>query len=87
MEQHNIPCPRAVVLKKHVLVMSFIGRDRVAAPKLKDAPLSASQLQSAYSQCVEVINTGLGTVTLKHGQPRSELESAVLCNSYNIHQT
>jgi len=41
-------------LKKHILVMSFIGKDQKPAPKLKDAVLSSRQLQQAYKECVEV---------------------------------
>jgi len=52
MEEAGIPCPKAVVLRKHVLVLSFIGTDSIPAPKLKDAPLNRSQLQQAYLQCV-----------------------------------
>ena len=40
-------------LKKHILVMQFIGRDQVAAPKLKDAKLSKDQLCSAYQQVID----------------------------------
>jgi len=48
-------CPEVVVLRKHVLVMSFIGTDHVPAPTLKEAKLSHSQLQSAYDQCIKVV--------------------------------
>ena len=34
--------------------MEFLGKNQVAAPKLKDAKLSTSQLQIAYEQVVEV---------------------------------
>jgi len=43
-----------VLLKKHILVMSFIGEDRNPAPKLKDAKLSDADYQLAYEQCVQV---------------------------------
>lgn len=54
MQRAGISCPSVVKLKKHVLVMSFIGEDGCAAPKLKDAELDDEQLQVAYEQCVEV---------------------------------
>ena len=54
MTKHGIPCPRVIQLRKHVLLMSFIGRDRVAAPKLKDAKLSTADLQIAYDQILQV---------------------------------
>ena len=47
-------CPEVVLLKKHILVMSFIGRDQVPAPTLKEAKLSRDQLNSAYQQCTQV---------------------------------
>lgn len=54
MKKFKIPCPIVQMLKKHVLVMSFIGEDRVPAPKLKDARMSNSDLQKAYDQVVSV---------------------------------
>ena len=54
MRKAGIPCPTVALLKKHILVMSFIGKDQKPAPKLKDAVLSSRQLQQAYEQCVEV---------------------------------
>ncbi len=34
----TVKCPEPIVIEKNVLVMGFIGKDEVAAPKLKDAP-------------------------------------------------
>ena len=56
MQKAGIACPSVAVLKKHILVMSFIGKNQQPAPKLKDAVLSARQLQLAYQQCVEVLS-------------------------------
>ena len=49
--------PDVVVLKKHVLVMSFIGRDGQPAPKLKFAveKMSKSQVETAYKQVEEMM--------------------------------
>ena len=47
-------CPKVVMLKKHVLVMEFIGQDGRPAPKLTDVALSPEDLSLAYHQCVEV---------------------------------
>ena len=55
MQKAGIPCPTVALLKKHILVMSFIGKDQKPAPKLKDAVLSSRQLQQAYQQCVQVL--------------------------------
>ena len=54
MQEAGIPCPKVVCLRKHILVMTFVGADQKPAPKLKDAILSRSELESAYKQCTEV---------------------------------
>ena len=54
MTHAGIRCPEVVLLKKQVLVMSFIGFERRPAPKLKDVVLTSSQGAHAYKQCVEV---------------------------------
>ena len=46
--------PEVVLLRKHILVMSFIGRDQKRAPTLKEAMLSREQMNSAYQQCLQV---------------------------------
>lgn len=57
MKKAGIPCPSVALLKKHILIMSFIGKNQQPAPKLKDAVLSARQLQQAYQQCVQMMCT------------------------------
>lgn len=54
MHRAGIPCPEVVKLKKHVLVMSFIGADGCAAPRLKEVDLDEEQLRKAYNECVQV---------------------------------
>ena len=54
----GVACPKVVMLKKHVLVMEFIGQDGRPAPKLTEVVLSAEDLQVAYDQCVEVCSVG-----------------------------
>jgi RIO kinase 3 len=54
MKKYGIPCPDVVILKKHVLLMSFIGENNKPAPKLKDANLNETELRSAYEQCIQV---------------------------------
>src|SRR6218665_272204 len=66
MEKFQIPCPTVVALKKHVLVMSFIGENRVPAPTLKDAKLSTVDIQIAYEQCLQVIFNFLCLRTLNY---------------------
>ena len=40
----NVPCPTPHLLKSHVLVMDFLGKDGWCAPRLKEATLNAEQL-------------------------------------------
>lgn len=54
MKKAGILCPEVVILKKHILVMSFIGQDHVPAPKLKDALLSCEDMKLAYYQVLDV---------------------------------
>ncbi|KAJ8866566.1 hypothetical protein PR048_032425 [Dryococelus australis] len=55
MQKVGILCPEVVVLKKHVLVMSFIGQDHRPADKLKDVNLKPSDLAAAYVQTTEMM--------------------------------
>uniref|UniRef100_A0A665VH96 Serine/threonine-protein kinase RIO3 n=1 Tax=Echeneis naucrates TaxID=173247 RepID=A0A665VH96_ECHNA len=55
MKRAEIPCPEVVLLKKHILVMSFIGKDHVPAPKLKDAMLGSEVIKNAYYQVLHVV--------------------------------
>ena len=54
MRKCGILCPSVVLLKKHILVLSFIGEGQSPAPKLKDAKLSDAEYEVAYDQCVQV---------------------------------
>lgn len=55
LSARGVRCPEVVLLKKHVLVMSFIGEDLKPAPQLREVHLSRSQLDSAYQQCIKVL--------------------------------
>ncbi|KAM8823308.1 serine/threonine-protein kinase RIO3 [Spinachia spinachia] len=55
MKKAEIPCPEVVLLKKHILVMSFIGKDHVPAPKLKDVLLSSEDMKNAFYQVLHVM--------------------------------
>ena len=57
LNQAGIPSPIPLLLKSHVLLMTFIGDDGSAAPRLKDAHLTPSQLRSAYHQAVRLLRT------------------------------
>ena len=53
LHEGGIACPEVVLLRKHVLIMSFIGQDQKPAPKLKEASLSLEEMTSAYHQTIE----------------------------------
>lgn len=51
----GIPCPRPLHLRLHVLVMEFLGKDGVAAPRLKDAGLPPARMRRAYTEVVLIV--------------------------------
>ncbi|XP_054707436.1 serine/threonine-protein kinase RIO3-like [Uloborus diversus] len=55
MRQADLPCPEVIALKKHVLVMSFIGKERLPAPKLKDVDLPFADMTILYEQTLEIM--------------------------------
>merc|ERR1719495_527087 len=57
MARHGIHVPEAVMLKKHVLLMSFIGQEGVPAPKLRDVDFTQNyaDLEIAYDQVVDMM--------------------------------
>lgn len=57
LQSAKIPSPEPMFIKQHVLLMSFIGSNHQAAPKLKEACLSFSDLCLAYDQVVKAMKT------------------------------
>ncbi|XP_054159160.1 serine/threonine-protein kinase RIO3-like [Oppia nitens] len=55
IRKNGIPCPEVLILKKHVLVMTFIGSDGKAAPTLKEANLNEELLERAWKQTVDML--------------------------------
>ncbi|KAG7523598.1 serine serine/threonine-protein kinase RIO3 [Solea senegalensis] len=66
MKKAEIPCPQVVLLKKHILVMSFIGKDHVPAPKLKDIKLSSDDMKRAYFQVLHMMQQMYQECNLVH---------------------
>ncbi|XP_055944116.1 serine/threonine-protein kinase RIO3-like [Argiope bruennichi] len=66
MKEASIPCPDVVVLKKHVLVMSFIGKNTLPAPKLKDVESPFEDLTIMFEQTVEIMKTLYSECRLVH---------------------
>ena len=85
MKKAGIPCPSVALLKKHILIMSFIGKNQQPAPKLKDAVLSPRQLQQAYQQCVQVqYDSHIFTVVQKLLHMNSFLNLIILDGNKNV---
>ncbi|KAJ9586222.1 hypothetical protein L9F63_020131 [Diploptera punctata] len=66
MRKFGILCPEVVALKKHVLVMSFIGQDHIPAEKLKEAFLKPAELMEAYNQTVKAMKILYENAQLVH---------------------
>ena len=49
----NVPEP--IILRSHVLVMSFMGEDGWPSPKLKDVEISQSTSRTLYRDCIEMM--------------------------------
>lgn len=52
MENAGLRVPHPVLLRSHVLVMDFIGKNGWPAPKLKDVEMSSSKAREVYRECV-----------------------------------
>ncbi|GAX12983.1 RIO kinase 1 [Fistulifera solaris] len=65
--QAGIPCPTPILLKSHVLIMEFIGKDGWPSPRLKDTNLSQNRLREAYVQCVLIMRHLYQRCKLVHG--------------------
>lgn len=52
---NGVNCPRPVLLRNHVLVMEFIGKDGWPSPKLKDYPLTESKVRELYLECIQTV--------------------------------
>jgi len=55
MRKAGILVPDPVILKDHVLVMSFLGKDGAASPKLKDAQLTKAEWEVAYEEVLDTM--------------------------------
>eukprot|EP00042_Codosiga_hollandica_P031116 m.185769 g.185769 ORF g.185769 m.185769 type:complete len:593 (-) comp53548_c0_seq2:97-1875(-) len=66
MNHAGMPCPQAFTYKQHVLVMSFLGQGDVAAPKLKEAKLSTTQLATCYRDVCQLMKSLYNDCRLVH---------------------
>lgn len=57
IKNSGIPCPHPVLLRKHIFMMTFIGKKGKAAPRLKDANLTFEQLSDCYWEIAAMMRT------------------------------
>ncbi|XP_067418743.1 serine/threonine-protein kinase RIO1 [Emydura macquarii macquarii] len=62
----QIPCPEPIMLRSHVLVMGFIGKDDMPAPLLKNAQLSDSKARELYLQIIQYMRRMYQDAKLVH---------------------
>ncbi|ESQ46524.1 hypothetical protein EUTSA_v10000120mg [Eutrema salsugineum] len=67
LQAAGIRCPVPILLRLHVLVMEFIGRDGWAAPRLKDAALSLDKLRESYLELIIQMRVLYQKCKLVHG--------------------
>lgn len=63
----DINCPEAISLKKHVLVMTFLGSDAKPSPQLRNAALNEDQLRRSYEQVIGIMEKMYRVCELIHG--------------------
>lgn len=66
MYKNGLAVPEPILLKSHVLLMSFMGKDGYPAPKLKDVEMSTSKARQLYRECVIIIWRLYNIVKLVH---------------------
>ncbi|XP_051738256.1 serine/threonine-protein kinase RIO1 [Ctenopharyngodon idella] len=66
LQTAQIPSPEPIMLRSHVLVMSFIGRDDMPAPLLKNAVLSESKARELYMQIIQNMRIMYNEARLVH---------------------
>uniref|UniRef100_A0A8C5M9Q7 Serine/threonine-protein kinase RIO1 n=1 Tax=Leptobrachium leishanense TaxID=445787 RepID=A0A8C5M9Q7_9ANUR len=62
----GIPCPEPIMLRSHVLVMGFIGKNDSPAPLLKNAPLSGSKARELYLDVIHYMRRMYQEARLVH---------------------
>ena len=78
---NGVSCPRPVLLRNHVLVMEFIGKDGWPSPKLKDYPLTESKARELYLECIQMVRCLYQKCHLVHADLS---EYNVLCHAGSL---
>ena len=62
-----MPCPKPLLLRMHLVLMEFIGKNGKAAPRLRDAELSSDKMAKAYHDCLVCMRVLYQRCKLVHG--------------------
>ncbi|KAM9233589.1 serine/threonine-protein kinase RIO1 [Dugong dugon] len=62
----EVPCPEPIMLRSHVLIMGFIGKDDMPAPLLKNVQLSESKARELYLQVIQYMRRMYQDARLVH---------------------
>ncbi|XP_003417914.1 serine/threonine-protein kinase RIO1 isoform X1 [Loxodonta africana] len=62
----EVPCPEPIMLRSHVLLMGFIGKDDMPAPLLKNVQLSESKARELYLQVIQYMRRMYQDARLVH---------------------
>lgn len=55
LHSNGVMCPKPILLRSHVLVMEFMGKDGWPSPKLKEVQISESKARELYMECVVIM--------------------------------
>ncbi|XP_078253857.1 serine/threonine-protein kinase RIO1 [Rhinoraja longicauda] len=66
LQTAKLPCPEPIMLRSHVLVMGFIGKDDMPAPLLKNAHLSESKARELYFLLIQYMRRMYKDAKLVH---------------------
>jgi len=66
LRAHGILCPEPILLRKHILVMSFIGKDGYPAPQLEKANLTPESTEKMYWNCAKLMRRMYQNAGLVH---------------------
>ncbi|KRY15509.1 Serine/threonine-protein kinase RIO3, partial [Trichinella patagoniensis] len=66
LKSNGLPCPDPVTVQSHVLVMSFIGDEKVSAPKLKDVQLDLVTWEVLYDELKSIMKSMFRNCRLVH---------------------
>jgi RIO kinase 1 len=62
----GIHCPNPTILKSNLIVMDFIGKDGIAAPRLKDAVIQEDEWDNIYIELINIMRNLFKKCRLVH---------------------